>query len=127
MQNPISDELFEEMVNDGIDSLDQKYVKKLKNVAIVTADYPTQEQMRKGGVRQNGLLLGLYEGIPQTARGNNYSGVIPDKISIFKVPIMILSRDLDHMREQVKNTVWHEVAHHYGLGHGRIHELEGRA
>lgn len=126
MNQPISDELFEEMVNDGINRLDQSFVEKLKNVVITTADFPTRDQMRKGKVRAHGLLLGLYEGVPQTARGNNYSGVLPDKITIFKLPIMLLARDEEHMRELVANTVWHEVAHHYGLGHGRIHELENR-
>lgn len=124
MQHIVSDEEFETIVSEGIDRLDSTFIDHLKNVAITTADMPSREQMRKGRVGPHGLLLGLYEGVPQTVRNNNYSGVLPDKITIFKIPITMLARDEQHLRELVYNTVWHEIAHHYGLDHTRIRELE---
>ncbi|MBR9703568.1 metallopeptidase family protein, partial [Candidatus Woesearchaeota archaeon] len=66
-------------------------------------------------------------GIPQIKRGSSYSGVLPDKITIFKVPLVCVSSDLDDLRARVKNTVWHEIAHHFGLDHTRIHELENKS
>ena len=123
----ITDDQFEELVNQGIDAIPEEFMKQLKNVAIVTSEFPTPHQLQKGGVRHGWLLFGLYEGIPRTKRGNNYSGVLPDKITIFKQPLLAVARDEEHLTEMVKNTVWHEIAHHFGLGHGRIRELERRA
>ena len=120
----ITSERFEELVSEAIDSLDDSIINNLKNVAIVTADIPTPHQLRKGGVQRGWLLFGLYEGVPQTGRGNNYSGVLPDKITIFRGPLLVVSSDEDDLKARIKNTVWHEIAHHYGLGHGRIKELE---
>jgi predicted Zn-dependent protease with MMP-like domain len=70
------------------------------------------------------LLFGLYEGVPLPQR-NGVTKLLPDKITIFKKPLEFISSDLDDLREHVRHTVWHEVAHYYGLGHKRIHELDG--
>jgi len=105
--------------------LPQEYIRGLDNVAITYADEPTPEQLVANHVGPNQLLLGLYEGIPQTSRfSTSYSGVLPDKITIFKRPIMIVAHDAASFFEQIKRTLWHEIAHHYGLGHDRIHVLE---
>lgn len=122
----ISDDAFETLISRAIDDLPQRYIEHLDNVAITYATEPTSEQLTKQGVRENQLLLGLYEGIPLTKRGAGYNLVLPDKITIFKNPILMLSRDEADLYERVKRTLWHEIAHHYGLGHGRIHELEQR-
>lgn len=120
----ISDKDFEELVNKALDSLPQLYLDNLNNVAIVTADQPTPEQRIELKLRCNDTLFGLYQGIPLTKRGSNYSLVIPDKITIFKLPILSVSRTLADVAEQVRHTVWHEVAHFYGLDHEQIHKLE---
>lgn len=70
------------------------------------------------------LLLGLYEGIPLTKRGTNYSGVLPDKITMFKNPILALSHNQNDLFEQIKRTLWHEIAHYYGLDHDRIDKIQ---
>lgn len=126
MISNIPDEDFEKLVVEGIDAIPEKFLKELKNVAIVTAEYPSRDQLHKGHVRRGWLLFGLYEGVPRTARNNNYSGVLPDKISIFKQPLLEVAQTESHLRELVKNTVWHEIAHHFGLDHDRIHELENK-
>lgn len=120
----ISDENFAGLIAKAMDELPKRYIEHLDNVAITYEDNPTSEQLTKQGVRENQLLLGLYEGIPLTKRGAGYNLVLPDKITIFKNPILMLSRDENDLYERVKRTLWHEIAHHYGLDHDRIHELE---
>lgn len=120
----ISDKDFEELVSKALDALPKIYLENLNNVAIVTADEPSAEQHQELKLRCNETLFGLYQGIPLTKRGNNYSGVLPDKITIFKLPILAASHTLEEVAEQVRHTVWHEVAHFYGLDHDQIHKLE---
>ena len=72
------------------------------------------------------FLLGLYEGIPLPRRNNGYSGVLPDVITIFKRAHEMITHDLQEMRDMVHQTVWHEVAHYFGLDHGQIRALEER-
>ena len=120
----ISDQEFDRLVTRAMDELPQEYIKQLDNVAIVYADEPTEEQIYRMKVDNNHLLLGLYEGIPQTHRGGNYSMVLPDKITLFKKPILAVVQTKEALFEQIKRTLWHEIAHHYRLDHGRIDSLE---
>ncbi len=121
----ISDSEFDALIQRAITELPNEYVKNLDNVAITYADDPTSEQLTRNHVGANQLLLGLYEGIPQTARyASSYSGVLPDKITLFKNPIRTVSHDDSAFFEQIKRTLWHEIAHHYGLNHEHIHVLE---
>ncbi len=123
----VSDDEFERLIARAMDELPQKYMRALDNVAIVYADDPTPEQLTKQGVRRRQLLLGLYEGIPQTARySSSYSGVLPDKITLFKHPIAAVSADDAAFYEQIKRTLWHEIAHHFGLDHHDIHDRQSR-
>lgn len=123
----LSDEAFDQLITRAMDELPQKYIKGLDNVAIVQADEPTQEQMIKMKLDQNHLLLGLYEGIPLTQRGNGYSFVLPDKITLFKHSILRVVRNEAELFEQIKRTLWHEIAHYYGLNHARIDEIQARS
>ncbi|MNL62171.1 Possibl zinc metallo-peptidase [compost metagenome] len=74
----------------------------------------------------NHLLLGLYEGIPMTKRGAGYTFVLPDKITLFKYPIMAVSSNEATFFEQIKRTLWHEMAHFYGLNHADMDRLQRR-
>lgn len=122
---PVSDDEFDQLIQRAMGELPQEYIKGLDNVAITYADEPTPEQLIANHVGPNQLLLGLYEGIPQTSRfSTSYSGVLPDKITIFKHPIMLVTYNSVSFFEQIKRTLWHEIAHHYGLNHDRIHVLE---
>ncbi|MDQ2972926.1 MAG: metallopeptidase family protein [bacterium] len=112
----LSDEEFEKIVNEAIDSL-QEQTSHTKNLAIVTEDDPSPEQREKLKLMPGHTLFGLYEGIPLTRRGSGYNMVLPDKITIFKNPILSVSRDILDLKSHVKRTVWHEIAHHYGLDH----------
>lgn len=118
------DKEFEQLVNKAIDAIPQLYQDYLDNVAITIADEPTPAQREQLKLRCNETLFGLYEGIPLTKRGAGYNLVIPDRITIFKLPMVAASNNEAELAEQVRHTVWHEIAHYYGLNHEQIHKLE---
>ncbi len=122
----LSDEAFDRLISRAMDELPQEYITGLDNVAIVYADEPTEEQRIKMKLDNQHLLLGLYEGIPLTQRGSGYTFVLPDKITLFKNTILAVSRTPEELFERIKRTLWHEIAHFYGLGHDRIDELQRR-
>jgi predicted Zn-dependent protease with MMP-like domain len=121
MKNNLTDEEFDHLISRAMDELPQEYIKGLDNVAILYADEPSDEQKPQSS---GGLLLGLYEGIPLTQRGAGYTFVLPDRITLFKNAILQVVSTPDELYEQIKRTLWHEIAHYYGLDHDRIHELE---
>lgn len=123
----ISDKEFDEIVSSVMDELPQEYISNMKNVSVVIADDPTEDQRIKLNLRCHESLFGLYEGIPQTKRGAGYNLVLPDKITIFKNPLLSASQDIKQFRENTKRTLWHEIAHHFGLDHKRIHQLEQKS
>lgn len=121
----VTDEEFDQLIQRALGELPGDYVKNLDNVAITYADDPSPEQLARNHVGPHSLLLGLYEGTPQTSRyAASYTGVLPDKITIFKNPIRYVTHDDESFFEQIKRTVWHEIAHHYGLEHKHIDVLE---
>jgi len=119
----LTDEQFDALITRAMDELPQEYIRGLNNVAIVMADDPTPEQVQKMKL-QGKLLLGLYEGVPITQRGSGWSGMLPDKITLFKHQILMLAHDEHSLFEQIKRTLWHEIAHYYGLGHDRMHDIQ---
>ena len=123
----LSDTEFEKIIADSIDRLPDRYMKNAKNVVIVWEHDPSREQRVKMKLRPHDSLFGLYEGIPLTRRGDGYAMVLPDKITIFKNPTLQYCHNIQEVHEQVLNTLWHEIAHHYGLDHDRIHQLEDEA
>ena len=120
----ITDEQFDKLISRAMDEMPVEYMRNLNNVAITYADEPTLQQREKLRLRGNQTLFGLYEGIPLTKRGAGYNLVIPDKITIFKLPILQATHDEASFYSQVKHTLWHEIAHFYGLDHDKIHEIE---
>jgi predicted Zn-dependent protease with MMP-like domain len=122
----MTDSEFDELITRAMNELPQKYIEGLQNVAIVMADNPTSEQVQKMKIDNRHLLLGLYEGIPLTQRGSNYTFVLPDKITLFKNSILAVSHGETQLFEQIKRTLWHEIAHYYGLNHKRIDEIQNK-
>lgn len=120
----ISDEEFDGLVTRAMDELPQEYIKGLDNVAILYADYPDEYQREKARLDNRHMLLGLYEGIPLTHRGAGYNFVLPDKITLFKNSLLAVSHSADELFQQVKRTLWHEIAHYYGLDHEDMHRLQ---
>ena len=122
----LTDEQFDVLITKAMDELPQEYITGLDNVAILMADEPSSDQEQKMKLREGTILLGLYEGIPLTQRGNAYTFVLPDKITLFKHALLQVSHNDAQLFEQIKRTLWHEIAHYYGLDHGRIHQLESK-
>jgi predicted Zn-dependent protease with MMP-like domain len=121
----VSDDVFQRMVEESVAGIPERFKSHLDNVAFLTTDVPTDVQLEAGGIlHKNMTLLGLYEGIPLPRRLNSYNGAIPDVITIFKKPHEMSSKDLGGLRNKIHETVWHEVAHYFGLDHGQIHALE---
>lgn len=118
----MTNEEFEQLVKEGIESIDEKFLMRLKNVDIVIEDNPTPLQLEKINLR-GGLLLGLYEGIPLTER-QGYGQVLPDKITIFKNSIEQIYSKPDDIKRAIKDTVWHEIAHHFGMDEKQVRTAE---
>lgn len=122
----VTDEEFDALITRAMDELPQEYITGLDNVAIVQADEPDDEQREKMKLDDNHLLLGLYEGIPLPARGAGYMFVLPDKITLFKNSLLAVSHDEESFFEQIKRTLWHEMAHFYGLSHANMDRLQNK-
>jgi predicted Zn-dependent protease with MMP-like domain len=121
----ITDEEFEELISDGIDAIPPLFQKHLQNVAFIIEDEPSQQQRIQLRLYPYETLFGLYEGVPLPQRGGT-SKLLPDKITIFKLPALHFSNSKDELKEHLRHTIWHEVAHYYGLDHDRIHQLENK-
>jgi len=115
---------FEDLVAKAVDSLPTEFAERLDNVAVVVDDTPTRSQLRKSRVQPGNILLGLYEGIPITGRGQNYDMVLPDKITIFQRPIESVCRTEEEVLSTVREVVLHEIAHHFGISDSRLDEIE---
>ena len=117
-------EVYERLVQQAIDSLPDDIRSQLDNVAIVIEDRPSREQLHAAGIQPPQTLFGLYQGIPHTGRGSWYGNVLPDKITIFRKPIEAYSPTWDDLVRTVRQTVLHEIGHHFGLSDERLREIE---
>ena len=116
---------FEKLVNEGIKAIPEKILKKMENVDIVIEDEPGKFQLEKIKMKKGYVLFGLYEGVPQNKRWG-YGQALPDKITIFKKAIENYARSEEEIKEVVKNTVWHEIAHHFGMDEKMVRDSEKR-
>ena len=123
----ITDREFEELVTEAVARIPKRFADHLDNVAFLIEDMPSQAQLAAGGLLHGrATLLGLYQGVPLPRRNNGYSGVTPDVITVFRRPHLMMANNNEELKENVRHTVWHEVAHYFGLGHGAISEIEHR-
>ena len=125
----MDDAEFENLVFAGVDAIPEPFKSKIENVAFFIEDEPSEQQREENHLDHNHTLLGLYQGIPQTVRGIHYHLALPDRITIFKKPILALSSDPETIKQIVADTVWHEVGHHFGLNEAQVRarEAERRA
>jgi predicted Zn-dependent protease with MMP-like domain len=121
----ISQDEFQDIINTSITALPKAYVDRLENVAFIIEDYPSPEQRKKLELRNDQTLFGLYEGVPLSRRQGTIK-LLPDKITLFKSPIESVCQTLGEVRTQIAKTVWHEVAHYYGLNHDQINKLNNK-
>lgn len=120
----LSDQQFDQLITRAMDELPQEYITNMQNVAIVQQDEPTPEQVEQMKLDNRHVLLGLFEGIPLTQQGSGFSGMLPSKITLFKNSILAVVNTEAELFEQIKRTIWHEIAHYYGLNHAHIHKLQ---
>lgn len=122
----LAPEQFAALVREALLNIPERFRNLMENVAIVIEEESRPEQNEEVGIRYGEVLLGLYQGVPRTARGPHYNLALPDKITIFKTPIELLGQTPDGIRALVRDTVWHEVAHHFGLNDVRIHKAAAK-
>ncbi|PRX47901.1 putative Zn-dependent protease with MMP-like domain [Prauserella shujinwangii] len=104
---------FEELVSDALDQVPPEFAEAMDNVVVLVEDRNEEEPD----------ILGLYHGIALTERSHDYGGVLPDRISIYREPILAICDTEDDVVEEVLITVVHEIAHHFGIDDARLHEL----
>jgi predicted Zn-dependent protease with MMP-like domain len=114
-------ERFEQLVAEAIDSLPDDFRQKMNNVAVVVEDLPSPQKERR--FARGRLLLGLYQGQPLTRRNSSSAMAFPDKITIYQANIEAICRTEDEIRRQVRKTVLHEIAHHFGIDDHRLRDL----
>ncbi|MCB0044450.1 MAG: metallopeptidase family protein [Caldilineaceae bacterium] len=122
---PISLQRFEELVSEALDTIPDALWNVIDNVAVTVEEWPTYRQKMSVDLPAGHMLLGLYEGVPLTERGAHYGLAPPDLITIFRGPILRICPpgDEDAIRAQVRRTVLHEIAHHFGISDARLVEL----
>jgi predicted Zn-dependent protease with MMP-like domain len=117
---------FEQLVAKGIDRIPERFLEKLENVAIVVEDEPTKEQLVSVGLSVPGdTLLGLYEGVSHVDGGHYHRGM-PDRITLFRLPILEEAETKDDIADIVADTVWHEIAHHFGMNEDEVEAAEDK-
>lgn len=118
-------EEFEKLVLEAFGRLTENVKKKISNVVFIVEDDARGRRGKEQVIKYEGTLLGLYEGIPRSLRGENYFNVLPDRITIFQHPIEnICGGNYEKIKELVYEVVWHEVGHHFGFSEKGIRELE---
>jgi predicted Zn-dependent protease with MMP-like domain len=105
---------FEGLVADALDAIPPELASLMSNVVVLVEDEPPEEDPH---------LLGVYDGVPLTERGEWYGGVLPDRITIFMGPTLRSCDDPQDIVDEVHITVVHEIAHHFGIDDDRLHEL----
>jgi predicted Zn-dependent protease with MMP-like domain len=116
-------ERFERLVARAVQALPKEFVVRLENITVVVEDQPTLHQLIRARLKRGQTLFGLYEGVPLTKRGAHYGLVAPDKITIFQGPIESACRDDAEITAEIQRVVQHEIAHHFGIGDGRLRQL----
>jgi len=114
---------FENLIREAICELPEEFRERLQNVAIIVEDYPSDELKKQMDLSPDDTLFGLYEGVPLTERGFFDQPLYPDRILIFQRALEDEFRSTDELKEEVKTTLVHEVAHFFGLDDDYLKEL----
>ena len=114
---------FEALVARALDGLPELIGERMDNIDVVIEEWPAREQYRRLGLNPDEWLFGLYEGTPLLERGITSDPLLPDKITIFKGPLEEACENEDQVAEEIRRTVVHEVAHHFGIDEDRLRDL----
>jgi predicted Zn-dependent protease with MMP-like domain len=122
----MSPDEFDRLVNAAYARIPAHFRKRMKNIALLVDPEPSPQQLARGRVPRGSTLLGLYEGRPLTARSVFDSFTMPDRITIFQGPHERLAQGPEHLARLVEDTVWHEVAHYFGMNEALVRAAERR-
>ena len=117
---------FEALVAEALDSLPEQFLRHLENIEVVIEKWPSRQELLEAGLEGEDPreLLGLYLGVPLTERDTHYAGALPDRITLYQGSIESWAgQDPAGIKEQVRHTVIHEVAHYYGISDERLEEM----
>lgn len=114
---------FERLVAEALDSLPPAFQEEIDNVEVVVEDWPDPQTLRMAGVSNPAHLQGFYHGVPLTERSQGYTLILPDKISIYRQPILLACRTPAQVRAAVHHVVRHEIAHYFGISDDRLREI----
>ncbi|MBI2679485.1 MAG: metallopeptidase family protein [Candidatus Solibacter usitatus] len=117
---------FDRLVERACARIPMRFRRKLSNIAVIVEQEPSTRELRAARVSPGATLLGLYRGRPLTARSVSDGFVMPDQILIFQGPHERLARSPEHLEKMVAETVWHEVAHYFGMDEARVRRAERR-
>lgn len=125
---------FERLVAEESRKIPARFARRIENVALLIEDEPSAGVLREEGLGSDETLLGLYRGVPANDRGEFYSGVLPDTITLYRLPLLDEARALlderraptfeEAVRLAIRETLWHEVGHYFGLSEPAVHERE---
>ena len=117
---------FDRLVEEAFARIPYRFRKRMKNVAMIVEPEPSEQQLARGGVPRGSTLLGLYEGRPLTTRSVFEGFSMPDRITIFQGPHERLAPNPEQCAKLVEDTVWHEVAHYFGMDERQVRAAERR-
>ena len=120
----MSPDEFDRLVQEAYGRIPSRFRKRLQNVAMLVEAEPSPAQLAEGGVGPGNTLLGLYQGRPLTQRSVFESFAMPDRITIFQGPLERLARGEAQLKQMVEDTVWHEVAHYFGMDERQVRAAE---
>jgi predicted Zn-dependent protease with MMP-like domain len=122
----MSPDEFDQLVSAAYARIPARFRRRMKNIALLVEREPSTHQLARGRVPRGSTLLGLYEGRPLTNRSVFDSFTMPDRITIFQGPHERMASDPEHLARLVEDTVWHEVAHYFGMDEARVRAAERR-
>src|SRR3989344_8923974 len=127
-------EAFKRIVVTELERVPPHFTRRMNNVAILTEDAPSAEVCRQEGLAPGETLLGLYHGVPATERGEGYSGVLPDTVTLYRQPLLVEAEALraadmaldgeNAIRLAIRETLWHELGHHFGMDEDSVRDRE---
>jgi predicted Zn-dependent protease with MMP-like domain len=122
----LSPEEFQRLVSAAYDLIPDDFRARMENIAVIVEPEPSAQQLERAGVPRGSTLFGLYEGRPLTVRSVFDSFAMPDRITIFQGPHERAARSPEHLAKLVEETVWHEVAHYFGMNESQVRSAERR-
>jgi predicted Zn-dependent protease with MMP-like domain len=115
---------FDQIVEQAFRRIPARFRRRMQNVAVVVEDEPSVRQLQRSRVQSNTTLLGLYEGRPLASRSVWDAFVLPDRITIFQGPHERMARNREDLERLVEQTLWHEIAHHFGMNEREVQAAE---